>query len=67
MEKELFIEQAIGGVSFMSIDIPGNVLATHFYAPTAIYYITPVTEEMAIQIAKRYQQARAEMRRIKVK
>lgn len=51
----LITEQAIGGSSFIRIDIPGDMPATQFYSPAAIYCITPVSEEVARSVAKQYQ------------
>ena len=42
-------EYTIGGAPFIRIDIPGN--ATQFYSPSAVYCITPTTEELARQFA----------------
>lgn len=47
-------EAAIGGGSFIRIDVPGKedgVVATQFYSPSAIYCITPTTEEIARGVA----------------
>lgn len=50
-------EQQIGGASFIRIDIPkgGGPLfdtdATQFYSPSAVYCITPTTEEVARKVA----------------
>lgn len=50
-------EQAIGGASFIRIDVPGEngMVATQFYSPASIYCITPVKEEIARGLAKSYQ------------
>jgi hypothetical protein len=51
-------EQVIGGASFLRLDIPadsGTLLertATQFYSPSAVYCITPTTEETARAVAK---------------
>ncbi len=49
-------EQQIGGASFVRIDVPGEQstdasVATQFYAPAAIYCITPTTEALARKVA----------------
>lgn len=47
-------EQVVGGASFVRIDVPGDGeewTATQFYAPSAIYCITPTTEAIARKIA----------------
>ncbi|MGE5590980.1 MAG: acetyltransferase [Bacillota bacterium] len=46
-------EQEIAGASFIRIDVPGvdATVATQFYAPVAIYAITPTTEEVARAVA----------------
>lgn len=49
-------EQAIGGASFVRIDVPGEgdtKVATQFYSGAAVYCITPTTEEVARAVAKR--------------
>ena len=51
-------EQEIAGHGFLRIDIPGpdgTPVATQFYSPSAVYAITPTTEEMARAVATRYQ------------
>jgi hypothetical protein len=43
-------EQAIGGSSFIRVDVPGKeegFVATQFYSPSAVYCITPTVEEVA--------------------
>lgn len=56
-------EQEIAGAGFLRIDIPGvpgehgapDVPgATQFYAPSAVYGITPTTEEVARGLGRRY-------------
>lgn len=45
-------ETVVCGTKFLQIycfDINGNQVATTIYSPTAIYSITPVTEEIAIR------------------
>lgn len=51
-------QQEIAGAAFLRIDVPagnGQVAATQFYAPAAVYCITPTTEEMAHKIAVMHQ------------
>ena len=43
-------ESTIGGAPFIRIDIPGS--ATQFYNPSAVYCITPTTEDLATAFAK---------------
>lgn len=48
-------EQAVGGASFLRIDVPaangnGNV-ASQLYSPSAVYCITPTTEDLARKVA----------------
>lgn len=43
-------EYSIGGASFIRIDIPGS--ATQFYSPSAVYCITPTTEELVKEVAE---------------
>ncbi len=48
-------EQEIGGASFLRLDIPsadGEPAATQYYAPAAVYCITPTTEAMVKEIAR---------------
>lgn len=45
-------EQTIGGASFIRIDVPGPDAFTKFLGPSAIYAITPTTEEMATLAAR---------------
>ena len=49
-------EQDVAGASFVRIDVPradveNEALATQFYAPAAVYCITPTTEETARRVA----------------
>ena len=49
-------EQTIGGAAFIRIDVPATPAGpgfTQFYAPGAVYCITPTTEEIARAIAQR--------------
>lgn len=51
-------EQEIAGGAFLRIDIPGadgQPAATQFYAPAAVYAITPTTEEIARAVAAYHQ------------
>jgi hypothetical protein len=53
----LVSEATIGGGSFIRIDVPGapgRPGATQFYAPAAVYGITPTTEEIARRLAVRF-------------
>ncbi|MGI5223553.1 hypothetical protein [Actinoallomurus sp. CA-142502] len=47
-------EAQIAGASFLRIDVPSEPPATQFYAPGAVYAITPTTEEIARAVARRY-------------
>lgn len=48
-------EQQIGGATFLRIDIPSaepnTLTATQYYAPSAVYGITPTTEDVARKVA----------------
>ena len=46
-------EQQIAGASFLRLDVPSEPPATQYYAPSSVYAITPTTEEMARQVARR--------------
>lgn len=49
-------EQEIAGAGMLRIDVPGDndgVHATHFYSPSSLYCLTPVTEEVARGLAAR--------------
>lgn len=49
-------EQAIGGASFIRVDVPevdGKPAFTKFFGGDAIYAITPTTEEIATEAASR--------------
>lgn len=51
-------EQEIAGVAMLRIDVPGKddkVVATQYYGSSAIYALTPTTEEMAKAVALRNQ------------
>lgn len=48
-------EQTIGGIPFVRVDVPengGNVAYTRFLGNGAIYAITPLAEEVALELAK---------------
>ena len=47
-------EQNVFGVTLMRIDIPGEPVVTQFYSPTAIYAVTPTTEQCARDVARRF-------------
>lgn len=44
-------EQQIGGASFLRLDIPCEPPVTQMYSPSAVYCITPTTEDTARQVA----------------
>lgn len=46
-------EQTVGGAAFIRIDVPGDEgnVATQFYSPSAVYCMTPTTEELARKVA----------------
>lgn len=54
-------EVAVGGASFIRIDVPGKeagkFTATQFYNPSAVYCMTPVAEDLARQVAQTYEAA----------
>jgi hypothetical protein len=53
-------EQVVGGSAFIRIDVPGDgdaVTATQFYSPSAVYCMTPTTEDLARKVAKGAQPA----------
>lgn len=50
-------EQEIAGKGFLRLDIPGQPGATQFYNPTAVYAITPTTEDIARAVAATSQPA----------
>lgn len=53
-------EHTIGSASFIRIDVfveGDKAVATQFYNPAAVYAMTPVSEDLARQIAKRDQPA----------
>lgn len=50
----LVSEQQIAGAAFLRLDIPADqgMRATQWYAPQAVYCITPTSEETARRVAK---------------
>jgi hypothetical protein len=50
-------EAEIAGKGFLRLDVPGPADAsiTQYYSPAAVYALTPVTEEMARAVSRRYQ------------
>lgn len=53
-------EHVIGGAAFIRIDVPGegaDTVATQFYSPSAVYCMTPTTEDLARKVAKGAQPA----------
>jgi hypothetical protein len=48
-------EQNVGGAAFIRIDVPSAPPVTQFYAPGAVYAITPCTEEVARAVAAKTQ------------
>ena len=53
-------EQEIAGAAFVRLDVPGakdQTGATQFYAPAAVYCITPTTEDIARRVATSSQPA----------
>jgi hypothetical protein len=50
-------EEQIAGAGVLRLDVPGDdgkPDVTQFYSPSSLYCITPVTEEIARAMAKRY-------------
>ena len=50
-------EQAIGGASFIRLDVPeieGQKAYTKFYGPSAVYSITPVDHETMLTAVRAY-------------
>ena len=45
-------EHSIGGASFIRVDIPDST--TQFYNPSAVYCITPTTEDLVKEVAEIY-------------
>jgi hypothetical protein len=53
-------EATLAGASLLRIDVPAagdQVAYTQFYGPSAIYCITPITEEMAMRAGPRINSA----------
>lgn len=55
-------EVTLAGSAFVRIDVPDpdggdQARATQFYAPGAVYCITPTTEELALQFSRKAQPA----------
>lgn len=50
-------EQEIAGNSFLRLDIPGQQGTTQWYSPSAVYAITPTTEDIARAVAATSQPA----------
>ena len=50
-------EEEIAGHGFLRIDVPGKDIteATQYYAPNAVYAITPTTEDLARRFAEHHQ------------
>lgn len=51
-------EQEIAGAGLIRIDVPGEdgfTAATQFYSPSALYCLTPTTENVARAFATRHQ------------
>lgn len=55
-------EATIGGGSFLRLNIPAEPPATHFYAPAAVYAITPTDEETARAVTRLAAKARRSTR-----
>lgn len=47
-------EQQIGGATFLRLDVPGDdeMVATQFYAPSAVYCITPTSQGTVRRVAR---------------
>lgn len=45
-------EVTIAGGAFIRLDVPSDPPVTQYYGPSAIYCITPTTEDLATRIAK---------------
>lgn len=49
-------EAVIAGAGMLRVDVPdgkGGVKMTRFYSPASVYCISPVTQEIAVQMAAR--------------
>lgn len=57
-------EATLAGAAFIRIDVPaaneGDTPSTQFYAPAAVYCITPTTEEIARAVAENWRPAPVE-------
>lgn len=53
----MITETTIAGAGFLRLDVPGDPPATQFYPPSAVYCLTPTTEEVALAVAARNQPA----------
>lgn len=40
-------EEQIAGAAFLRLDVPSDPPVTQFYSPSAVYCITPTTEDVA--------------------
>lgn len=49
----------IAGAGVIRIDVPGEneAVATQFYSPSSLYCLTPIAEDLARKLAKRYEPA----------
>lgn len=50
-------EQEIAGAAFLRLDVPAEQPVTQFYSASAVYCITPTTEEIARGLAARIRPA----------
>lgn len=50
-------EQEIAGQAFLRLDVPADLPVTQFYSASAVYCITPTTEEIARGLAARMRPA----------
>lgn len=56
----LVSSEEVGGVALIRIDVPGDNgvnVATQYYNPTALYCLTPTTEDLARKVARGNQPA----------
>lgn len=54
----LVTEEVIAGAGLIRIDIPnGDESSTQYYSPTALYCLTPCSEDLARKVAASYQPA----------
>lgn len=44
-------EQEIAGSGMIRVDVPGDAGATQLYSPSALYCLTPTTEDVARRVA----------------